>query len=50
MKKIAALVETTRERAAATESGPTVFSVPQQQQRAQVTSEQLKSSVFKCTQ
>ncbi len=33
MKKIAALVETTRDHAAVTESGSTVFSV-QQQQRA----------------
>ncbi len=31
MKKIAALVETTRDRAAATESGSMVFRVPQQQ-------------------
>ncbi len=47
MKKIAALVETTRDRAAATvKSGSTVFSV-QQQQRA---SAQLKSSAFKYTQ
>ncbi len=31
MKKIGALMETTRDRAAATESGSTVFRVPQQQ-------------------
>ncbi len=40
MKKTAALVETTRDRAAATQSGSTVFSVQQQQR---VPSAQLKS-------
>ncbi len=42
MKKIATLVETTRDRAAVTESGSTVFSV--QQQRA------VSAAEFKYTQ
>ncbi len=47
MKRIAALVETTRDRAATVKSVSTVFSVPQQQR---VPSAQLKSSAFKYMQ
>ncbi len=46
MKKVAALVETTQDRAATVKSVSTVFSVPQQQQP----SVQMKSSAFKRTQ
>ncbi len=44
MKKIAALVETTQDRAVTVKSGLMVFRFPQQQR---VPSAQLKSSVFK---
>ncbi len=44
MKKVAALVETTQDRAATVKSVSMVFSVPQQQQQPSV---QMKSSAFK---
>ncbi len=40
MKKIATLLETTRDHAATVKSGSAVFSVPQQQQRAVSTAEE----------
>ncbi len=47
MKRIAMVVETTRDRAATVKSGSMVFSVPQQQREP---STQMKSSVFKYMQ